>query len=157
MRLRRAVPPPEVRAVPDRRLAWGVTTDGVALVASPTRLHVGGEQIAWDQVERVGWADPTLRVVEVAEVEGTGLVHLWDLAEDHRLSTTIRERVTASVAWSDLRTLTPDGAVRLVGRRVPGQEVLTWQAFWQPGTDPSDPFLRAHVDAALEALRKSIG
>lgn len=156
MRLRPKVPV-EVRAVADRRLAWGLTTDGVALVASPTCLHVNGEQVPWWQVERVGWADPTLRIVEVAEVEGSGIVHLWDLAEDHRLSTTIRERVTASVAWSDLRKLSPDGAVRLVGRRVPGQEVLTWQAFWQPGTDPGDPFLRAQVDAALDQLRKTIG
>lgn len=156
MRLRRSVPE-AVRAAADRRLAWGLTEDGVALVASPDCLHVGGERIEWWQVERVGWADPTLRVVEVAEVEGSGLVHLWDLAEDHGLAETIRERVTASVAWSDLRSLTPSGAVRLVGRRVPGQEVLTWQAVWQPGTDPSDPFLRAQVDAHLDALRKSIG
>lgn len=156
MRLRPKVPA-EVRAVADRRLAWGLTTDGAALVASPTCLHVNGEQVPWWQVERVGWADPTLRVMEVAEVEGTGIVHLWDLAEDHGLSTTIRERVTASVAWSDVRTLSPEGAVRLVGRRVPGQEVLTWQAFWQPGTDPGDAFLRAQVDAAIEALRRSIG
>lgn len=156
MRLRTKVPA-QVREVQDRRLAWGMTTDGVALVASPTCLHVGGEQIPWEQVERVGWADPTLRIVETSEVEGSGLVHLWDLAEDHHLSTVIRERVTASVAWSDLRTLSPGGAVRLVGRRVPGQEVLSWQAVWQPGTDPGDPFLRAQVDAALDALRKSIG
>jgi len=62
VRLRPKVPV-EVRAVADRRLAWGLTTDGVALVASPTCLHVNGEQVPWWQVERVGWADPTLRIV----------------------------------------------------------------------------------------------
>jgi hypothetical protein len=146
-----------VRAVADRRLAWGLTEDGVALVASPTCLHVGPEQLPWTSVERVGWAEPTLRVVEIAEVEGTGRVHLWDLAEDHGLSTTIRERVTASIAWSDVRKLAPAGSVRLVGRRVPGQELLTWQTVWLAGTDPRDPLLRAQVDAAVIALQRSVG
>jgi hypothetical protein len=143
--------------VADRRLAWGVTDDGVALVASPTCLHVGSEQIAWTAVEKVGWAAPLLRLTEMAEVEGTGLVHLWELAEDHGLAETIRERVTASVAWSDIRKLQPAGAVRLVGRRVPGQELLTWQVVWQLGTNPADPLLRAQVDAYVDGLRKSLG
>jgi hypothetical protein len=149
--------PDAVRAVQDRRLAWAVTEDGLALVASPTCLHVGEEQIAWEQVEKVGWADPVLRITEIAEVEGTGTVHLWELAEDHHLAENVRERVTASVAWSDLRALQPEGKVRLVGRRVPGEELLTWQVVWQAGTDPSDPFLRAQVEAHLDGLRKSIG
>ncbi|MFN2540192.1 MAG: hypothetical protein ABR549_18845 [Mycobacteriales bacterium] len=156
MKLRRPIPE-AVRAVHDRRLAWGLTDDGVALVASPTCLHVDGERIDWLAVEKVGWAPPVLRLTEIAEVEGTGLVHLWQLAEDHRLAETIRERVTASVGWSDVRTLHPAGAVRLVGRRVPGQDVLTWQTVWQEGTDPSDPLLRAQVDTYLDGLRKSIG
>lgn len=156
MRLRRSVPE-AVRAVPDRRLAWAVTEQGVALVASPACLHVGDEQIPWAAVEKVGWADPTLRLTEMAEVEGAGRVHLWELAEDHHLARTVRERVTASVAWSDLRALQPDGKVRLVGRRVPGEELLTWQVVWQRGTDPADPFLRAQVEAHLDGLRKSIG
>lgn len=158
MRLRRNPVPEAVLAITDRRLAWAVTEDGVALVASPDCLHIGTDvAVPWWQVERVGWATPTLRVAEIAEVEGAGRVHLWELAQDHDLAATIRERVTASVAWSDLRKLTPSGSVRLVGRRVPGQEVLTWQAVWQPDADPTDPFLRAQVDAHLEALRKSIG
>jgi hypothetical protein len=149
--------PDAVKAVEDRRLAWGMTEDQIALVASPSCLHVGGEQIAWTDIERVGWADPTLRIVEIAETEGGGVVHLWDLAEDHGLASTIRERVTASIAWSDVRKLAPSGSVRLVGRRVPAQEVLTWQVVWLEGTDPSDPLLRAQVDEAVTQLRKSIG
>ena len=156
MRLRRPIPD-AVRAVPDRRLAWALTDDGIALVASPTCLHVGGEQVDWTSVEKVAWAAPLLRVTEIAEIEGTGLVHEWELAEDHGLADTIRERVTASVAWSDVRKLRPAGAVRLVGRRVPGQELLTWQTVWQAGTNPADPLLRAQADAFVEGLRKSIG
>ena len=157
MRLRRTPVPDAVKAVPERRLAWGTAEDGAVLVATPTALYVDGAPLAWSGIEKVGWVHPLLRVTEVAEVEGTGAVRMWDLAEDHRLAETIRERVTASVAWSDVRKLSSGGAVRLVGRRLPGQDLLVWQVFWQPGTDPSDPVLRAEVDAHLDALRKTIG
>jgi hypothetical protein len=98
-----------------------------------------------------------LTLTEVAEIEGTGATRSWTLVEDARLAEIVRERVTASIAWSDVRTLRPAGAVRLVGRRMPGQEVLEWQTVWKAGTNPADPLLRAQVDAFLEGLRKSIG
>jgi hypothetical protein len=156
VKLRRTVPD-TVKAVADRRLAWGVTLDGVTLVASPASLYVDGVPLAWTSIEKVGWATPLLRVTEIAEVEGAGTVHLWELEQDHQLAETIRERVTQSVGWSDVRKLSPSGAVRLVGRRVPGRDALLWQTVWQQGTDPSDPFLRAQAEAHLEALRKTIG
>jgi hypothetical protein len=157
VRLRRTTIPDAVKAVPERRLAWGVTEDGVVLVATPASLYVDGRALPWTSVERVGWATPLLRLTEIAEVEGAGAVHLWELAEDHGLAETIRERVTGSVAWSDVRSLSPAGSVRLVGRRVPGQDLLLWQVVWREGTDPSDPFLRAQVDAQLDGLLKTIG
>jgi hypothetical protein len=146
-----------VKAVADRRLAWGVTDAGVALVAAPTCLYVDGVPLAWNAIEKVGWVSPLLRVTESAEVEGTGTVHLWELAEDRKLAETVRERVTASVAWSDVRALSPSGSVRLVGRRVPGQDALLWQTVWQVGTNHADPSLRAQAEAHLTALRKTIG
>jgi hypothetical protein len=156
VKLRRTVPP-AVRAVPERRLAWGVTDDGTALVAAPTSLYVGEQPLPWTAVERVSWQPPVLTITEVAEVEGTGASRSWTLVEEARLAEIVRERVTASIAWSDVRSLQPAGAVRLVGRRMPGQEVLEWQTVWQAGTNPADPLLRAQVDAFLDGLRKSIG
>jgi hypothetical protein len=156
VKLRRTVPA-AVRAVPERRLAWGVTDDGTALVAAPTSLYVGEQPLPWTSVERVSWQPPVLTITEVAEVEGTGASHSWTLVEEARLAEIVRERVTASIAWSDVRSLQPAGAVRLVGRRMPGQEVLEWQTVWQAGTNPADPLLRAQVDAFLDGLRKSIG
>jgi hypothetical protein len=156
VKLRRTVPA-AVRAVPERRLAWAVTDDGTALVAAPTSLYVGEQPLPWTSVERVSWQPPVLTVTEVAEVEGTGASHSWTVVEEARLAETVRERVTASIAWSDVRSLQPAGSVRLVGRRVPGQELLEWQTVWRAGTNPADPLLRAQVDAFLDGLRRSIG
>lgn len=151
--------PEAVRAVvtDERRLAWGLTTDGVALVATASSLYVGAEPLPWTQVERVGWRPAVLTVVEVSEIEGTGRSRSWELSSDSLLAETVRARVTSSVGWSDRRALVPAGAVRLVGRRTPGRDALQWQTVWEAGTDPSDPHLRAQAEQWLEALRKTIG
>ena len=140
-----------------RRLAWGLTTDGIPLVATPSSLYIGSERLPWTQVERVVWRPLTLTLIEVAEVEGTGRSRSWELALDSRLAETVRARVTSSVGWSDRRTLVPSGAVRLVGRRAPGRESLEWQTVWEPGTDRFDPLLRSQAEQWVEALRNTIG
>ena len=158
MRLRSRVPE-VVRAVPteERRLAWGVTVDGLPLVATATTLYAGTERLTWVSVEKVVWRPSTLTLHEVAEVEGTGPVRSWELAEDGRLAETVRERVTGSVRWSDRRKLSPAGHVRLVGRRVPGEDLLVWLVVWEPATDPRDPALQAQVQRELDGLRRTIG
>ena len=159
MRLVRPAVPDAVRALrtDERRLAWGLTPDGTPLVATATGLHAGTTVLPWTQVEKVLWQPPLLTLVETAEVEGTGAQHTWELAEDARLAETVRARVTSSIGWSDRRTLAPEGAVRLVGRRVPGQELLQWQLVFESGTDPHDPLLRAQAEAMVLDLRRTLG
>ena len=47
--------------------------------------------------------------------------------------------------------------MRIVGRRVPGAEDLAWQLVFDPGTDPSDPLVRAQAEHALQSARRAIG
>ena len=141
----------------DRRLAWGVTTGGLPLVATPTALYAGDARLPWTSVERVSWKPSTLTVVEVSEVEGGGRTHVWELEVDRKLAETVRERVTASIGWTDRRSLHPRGHVRLVGRRVPDRDPLDWQVVFEQGTDPHDPQLRAQADQMVNALRRTIG
>ncbi len=159
MRLRRSTVPDAVKALKtnERRLAWGLTLDGTVLVATATGLHAGASVLAWTQVEKVLWQPPLLTLVETAEVEGSGLRHTWELTEDARLAETVRAGVTSSIGWSDRRALAPEGAVRLVGRRVPGFELLQWQLVFEAGTDPHDPLLRAQAEAMVLDLRRTLG
>jgi len=158
VKLRRQVPD-AVRAVAldERRLGWGVATDGAVVVATPSALHVGEQVLPWTQVAKAAWAPPVLTVLEVADVEDEGTVHRFELAEEDRLAEVVRARVTSSVAWSDVRRLQPDGKVRVVGRRVPGVDALLWQVVWLDGTDRTDPHLRAQADALVAALRGTLG
>ena len=151
--------PEAVRAVdvPERRLAWGLTDEGLPLIATPTALYAGSEPLPWWRVEKALWQPPVLTVIEVAEIEGAGVQHSWSLADDARLAETVRSCVTSSVGWSDARKLGSTGQVRLVGRRVRGRDTLEWQAIWSSPEAAAEPALRAQVVRWLEELRSSIG
>jgi predicted DNA-binding transcriptional regulator AlpA len=142
----------------ERRLAWAVTAEGEPVVAVRTGLLLPGrELLLWRQVESAVWERPLLRVREVAEVSGAGAEHRLELADEGDLPEVVRDRVTGSVAWATTATLSPHGGVRIVGRRVPDAELLEWQLVFDPGTDLSDPLVRAQAEHALQAARRSIG
>lgn len=151
--------PPEVRALvtDERRLAWAVSTTGLPLVATPQALYAGQLRLPWTQVEKAQWQPPVLTVLEVSEVEGTGLRHTWELDRNSRLPEVVRAQVTSSIGWSDRRRLSTTGAVRLVGRRVPGKDALLWQVVYLEGADPADEQNRAQVEEFVEDLRGTLG
>lgn len=157
-RLRRPVPE-AVTALrtQERREAWGLTLDGTALVATASALHAGGSVLPWTQVEKVSWVPPRLVLTEVSEIEGSGAVRTFELAQDAHLAEVVRARVTSSIGWSDRRALVPAGAVRLVGRRSPDRDALDWQLVFEAGTDPHDPLLRVQAEQHVEGLRRTIG
>jgi hypothetical protein len=146
-----------VLAAGERRLAWGLTSEGTPVVATATSLHIAEVILSWSQVEKAVWLPPLLTVTEVAEREGTGAVHELTLEQENHLPEVVRERVTASVGWTDVHRLTPSGKVRLVGRRVPGVADLLWQVVYLQGTDPTQPGVREQAEQLVAALRGTLG
>ena len=73
------------------------------------------------------------------------------------LPSVVKERVNASIVVSRHVELQGERGARLVARRTPGSSELRWSVVFDPGLDPADPDLRASADAALEALRGSLG
>lgn len=160
--LRRRPVPAVVRDVAldpgDRRVAWALTPDGAPVVATELGLHLPGrDRLDWAAVEKAVWRRPVLTVTEVAEVEGAGAAYDVELAGDADLPEAVRTRVTASVAWSSHTRLHPSGGVRVVGRRRPGAEVLSWQLVYDRGTDPDDPLVREQAESLLLASRRTVG
>lgn len=160
--LRRRTLPAAVRAVPlppgERRTAWAVTADGEPVVTTERGLLLpDGPLLEWARVERVLWKPPQFTVLEVAEVVGTGARHVLVLDGPGDLPALVRARVTTSVAWSAHERLAPRGGVRVVGRRVAGQELLTWQLVYDVGTDLGDPLVRTQAQALLDGARRAIG
>ena len=154
--------PPAVKAVRvppgERRTAWATTADGGAVVATDEAVLLpDGTRLAWAEVEHVTWGLPQLVLTEVAEVQGQGREHVLVLDDADGLPAEVRTRVMGSVAWSSHERLSPSGGVRIVGRRVPGLEVLSWQLVYDAGTDTADPLVRHQAEALLEGARRSIG
>jgi hypothetical protein len=144
----------------ERRIAWALTPDGDAVVATSRALYLpSGATLAWDGIERAYWEKPALDVIELTEHAGSGQRHHveLDLAHDTELPEAVRARVSASVAWSSHVKLRPAGGVRIVGRRRQGLEVLDWQLVFDADTDPDDPGLRAQAQEHLAAARRTIG
>ncbi len=160
--LRRRALPDAVRSVRlppgERRVAWAVTAAGEGVVATDWALVLPGTgRLEWAQVERASWQPPRMTVREVAETDGAGVAHVLELAQEGDLPAAVRARVTGSVAWSAHERLPSGGGVRIVGRRVLGQELLSWQLVFDAGTDPADPAAREQAQALLEAARRSVG
>jgi len=128
------------------------------VVATPSGLVLpSGSSLPWVQVEKAVHAPPVLTISEVAEVEGRGTAHVLRLTQDHDLAGVVRARVTSSVGWSDRHRLRPQGSVRLVGRRVAGQDALLWQLVFDQDSDPDDPAVRAQADQLLDEVRRTLG
>jgi hypothetical protein len=61
----------------------------------------------------------------------------------------VRDRVSRSVAYTRHHDV-PGGGVRVVARRVPGVDGVTWHVRFDEGTDAADPAV-AEVTAELVA------
>lgn len=152
----------------ERRLAWGLSASGDAVVATDLGLRMpGAARIDWPDVERISWKRPLLTVLAIAPVEGTGERRQVELVDSTDLPEVVRSQVTASIGWSSHyrlhpagrapADLEPAGGVRIVGRRRPGQELLDWQVVYDRDTDPPDAQQRAQAEALLLDARRTIG
>ncbi|MCW2540647.1 MAG: hypothetical protein JWN95_2372 [Frankiales bacterium] len=166
---RRIRPPAALRALLDpteRLLAIGDTPGSVA-AATQLGLWIPlvGESADGAAWRRVGWADvvkASWTTVGLALVEGerdeTGVVtdlpeQVVQLAEPRNLPNVVRARVENSIMRTDPVQL-PEGPGRLVARRVPGVDGVTWTARLDVGT-PDTPAARATLRAYLERVRET--
>lgn len=111
-----------------------------------------------DQLERIDkatWKDATVTVTEADLVDDLLLQDRQpvsiELAEPRDLPPTIRRRVQSGVVSSEL--VTGGGiSMRVVGRRVPGRDGVSWWARLEPGTADT-PEVRAIVHDVLDFRR----
>jgi hypothetical protein len=100
-----------------------------------------GRRLGWHEIHKVAWSGRELRVTpaEVAEVRDDyavlvdGPVVGFLLLEPGEVPDQVRTRVTRSVAYTSHHPM-PTGGVRVVGRRVPGENGLSWAVRYDAGT-----------------------
>jgi hypothetical protein len=98
-------------------------------------------RIGWDRVVKATWTDHGLSVIE-ADVGADGLITdlptvTVRLAEPRNLPTVVRTRVENSIARSE-QVRVPGGTARVVARRVPGRDGVSWTARVDSGTPDTD-------------------
>jgi hypothetical protein len=151
---------------PDERvLAWASTGEAETapvVVATNRGLWLpDGARMGWHEIHKAAWSGRELRVTpaEVAE-ERDGYTVLVDapvraylLLDPGELPDQVRTRVTRSVGYTAHYPL-PAGGVRVVGRRVSGQDGLSWAVRYDSGT-PVDAEAVVQVTGELVAAARS--
>ncbi|MFI1988338.1 hypothetical protein [Actinoplanes sp. NPDC020271] len=148
----------------ERVLTWSRSEEGV-LVATNRGIWLPGatERLGWHEIHKVAWSGRELRITpaEVAE-ERDGYTVLVDgptatflLLEPGELPDQVRTRVTRSVAYTTHHEL-ERGAVRVVGRRVTGQDGLSWAVRYDAGSWTDWPAVIEATDELVDGAQKSV-
>ena len=99
-------------------------------------------RLGWHEIHKAAWSGRELRITpatvaaenEDYQVLADGPVVTYLLLDPGHVPDHVRTRVTKSVAYTSHHQM-PAGGVRVVGRRVPGKNGLSWAVRYDTGTD----------------------
>ena len=168
---KREKPPPEAvaRLDPDERVVSWAPAPGGAVVATPLGLWLPGvpDRLPWHLIDKVIWRSNTLTLIPAVDSGGGVLVEQPPrsvrLEQPRDIPQNVRARIERAIAFTRHHALPgAEGAgvrrgVRVVGRRVPGQDGVSWQLVFDPGVDRDDPAVRAAASAFVDQARAELG
>jgi hypothetical protein len=149
---------------PDERILSWAEAEGGALVATNRGLWLpDGKRLGWHEIHKAAWSGRELRVTpaEVAQdragyavlVDGPVLTFL--LLSPGQLPDQVRTRVTRSVAYTTHHSMN-SGGVRVVGRRVSGQNGLSWAVRYDAGTPVDLPAVVEFTDELVASAQGTV-
>ncbi|HEY7104484.1 MAG TPA: hypothetical protein VH573_22830 [Mycobacteriales bacterium] len=168
---KREKPPAEAvtRLDPDERVvSWAPTPSG-AVVATPLGLWLPGvpDRLPWHLIDKATWRSDTLTLISAVDAGDGVLVEqpprAVRLEQPRDIPETVRARIEKAIAFTRHHPLPgSEGAgvrrgVRVVGRRIPGQDGISWQLVFDPGVDRDDPAVRAAASAYVDQARAELG
>jgi hypothetical protein len=149
---------------PDERiLAWADAPQEQVVVATNQGLWLPGRpRLSWNQINKAAWSGRELRITAAAvEKEHDGWAVVVDepvvsylLLEPGDVPEQVRARVTKSVAYTSHHPLPGDGrGVRIVARRVPGVDGVTWTVRFDTNTVVDEPEAVEMVEGLIGQAR----
>jgi hypothetical protein len=132
----------------ERVVAWAPVPPAAAVVATDRGVHLPGRagRLGWHDIHRAAWTGRELVVTPATLVEvrdrylvvADALAVSVALPDPGGVPDEVRTRVTRSVSFSSHHRV-PGGGARVVARRTPGADGLTWAVRYDDGTDPHGP------------------
>jgi hypothetical protein len=142
----------------ERVVAWAALDGDEVVVATNRGLFLPGRsgRLGWHEIHKATWVGRALTVTPAELIErreGYDVVAdappvSFTLLDPGDVPDQVRARVTRSVAYSTHHPLTR-GGVRVVARRVPGVDGLSWAVRYDQGVDVHDPGV---VEATAELV-----
>jgi hypothetical protein len=168
---KREKPPAEAVARLDRdeRVVSWAPAPGGAVVATPLGLWLPGvpDRLPWHLIDKAIWRSDTLTLIPAVDSGGGVLVEQPPrsvrLEQPRDIPQTVRARIEKAIAFTRHHPLPgTEGTgvrrgVRVVGRRVPGQDGVSWQLVFDAGVDRDDPAVRAAASAYVDQGRAELG
>jgi hypothetical protein len=152
----------------ERVVSWAPAAGG-AVVATPIGLWVPGhpDRLPWHLVDKATWQSGVLTLVTAVDPGDGVLVEQPPIAvrldQPRDLPQTVRVRVQKAIAFTrhyplpGAETAGVRRGVRVVGRRVPGQDGVSWQLVFDRGMQQDDPAVRAAAAAYVDQARAELG
>jgi hypothetical protein len=147
----------------ERILAWAEAGDGVLVATNRGLWLPDGKRLGWHEIHKVAWSGRELRITpaEVAR-DRHGYAVLVDapvvsflLLDPGELPDQVRTRVTRSVAYTTYHPMNT-GGVRVVGRRVSGQNGLSWAVRYDAGTPVDLPAVIELTDELVAGAQGTV-
>jgi len=150
----------------ERILTWAAVGDSgdAVLVATNRGLWLpDGKRLGWHEIHKAAWSGRELRITpaEVAQDRSAYTVLVdapvvsYLLLSPGELPDQVRTRVTRSVAYTTHHPM-PTGGVRVVGRRVSGQNGLSWAVRYDAGTPVELPAVIELTDELVSSAQGTI-
>ncbi len=162
----------------ERVIGWAtvVGEDDAWVVATNRGLRLPGraDLLGWHEIHKAAWLGNRLTIVPGVEirraavdsaatdgavvdyrvtVDGDAIV--VRLAKPGNVPDQVRRRVTNSVASTSHHPM-PGGGARIVARRVPGVDGVTWHVRYDPGVTSDDPDVVAATDELVRTAAASL-
>ncbi len=154
---------------PDERVVSWAPAPGGTVVATPLGLRLPGhpDRLPWHLIDKATWSSGILTLIPAVDAGDGVLVEqpprAVRLDQPRDIPQTVRVRVQKAIAFTRHHPLPgPEGqgvrrGVRVVGRRVPGRDGVSWQLVFDAGVDRDDPAVRAAADEFVEQARVELG
>jgi hypothetical protein len=151
----------------ERVLAWAHAPSDSAVVVTNRGLWLPDRpRLGWHEIHKATWSEGALTVTGSTMTSAGDYSIATDaspvritLEDPDKVPQRVRERVTASVAYTSLYPVPGGGGgARVVGRRVSGRDGLSWSVRYDgaAAAHADDPAVRAATDEFVAQSKASI-